>query len=193
MKEIVKFNQVEDKVLNLRGESVILDSDVAVLYGVETRDVNKAVKNNPHKFPEGYILELENEEFEDLRWKISTANFAKTRVMPKAFTEKGLYMLATILKSPKAAQTTIEIVETFAKLKELSRTIAECSQLPDEQARKSRLNRSGEILSDLIGNELGTTETETTLEVNLAVLAFRHTVKREGKRSKNKKIYEEYE
>ena len=187
MSEIVKFNQVEDKVLNLRGQSVILDSDVAVLYGVETKRVNEAVKNNLDKFPDGYIFELESEEFEDLRSniltanlrsKFSTANLSKTRVMPKAFTEKGLYMLATVLKSPKATVTTLEIIETFAKLKELSRTIAECSQLPDEQARKSRLNRSGEILSDLIGNELGTTETETTFKLNLAVMSLEHIVKR---------------
>ncbi|GHT54516.1 hypothetical protein AGMMS49982_19330 [Bacteroidia bacterium] len=197
MNEIVKFNQVEDKVLNLRGESVILDSDVAVLYGVQTKEINQAVKNNPDKFPDGYIFELTMAEAISSRSKILTLNDGgrgqNIKYVPKAFTEKGLYMLATILKSPSATQTTIEIIETFAKLKELSRTIAECSRLPDEQARKSRLNRSGEILSDLIGNELGTTETETTLEVNLAVLAFKHTVKREGKRSKNKKIYEEYE
>ncbi|GAP72377.1 hypothetical protein SAMD00024442_3_100 [Candidatus Symbiothrix dinenymphae] len=106
MNEIVKFNQVEDKVLNLRGESVILDSDVAMLYGVETKRVNEAVKNNPDKFPDGYIFDLNGYEFEHLRSKISTANFSKTRVMPKAFTEKGLYMLATILKSPMATETT---------------------------------------------------------------------------------------
>ena len=91
-------------------------------------------------------------------------------------------MLATILKSPMATETTLEIIETFAKLKELSRTIVECSRLPDEQERKSRLNRSGEILSDLIGNELATTSTETSFEFNLALLAFKHTVKREGKK-----------
>ncbi|GHT04617.1 hypothetical protein AGMMS49525_11160 [Bacteroidia bacterium] len=184
MNEIVKFNHVEDKVLNLRGQSVILDSDVAVLYGVETKRVNEAVKNNLDKFPDGYIFDLNDFEFEDLRSKFSTANLSKTRVMPKAFTERGLYMLATILKSPIATQTTIEIINTFAKLKELSRTIAECSQLPDEQARKSRLNRSGEILSDLIGNELGTTETETTFKLNLAVLSLEHTVKRGNNQEK---------
>jgi phage regulator Rha-like protein len=99
---------------------VILDSDIAVLYGVETRDINKAVKNNPAKFPEGYIFELDNKEFGDLRWKISTANLAKTRVLPKAFTKKGCYMLATILKSPKATQTTIAIIEAFDRVQEMS-------------------------------------------------------------------------
>jgi len=77
----------------------------AELYGVETRDINKAVKNNPDKFPDGYIFKLNKAKFEDLQWKISTATFSKTRVLPNAFTKKGLYILATILKSPQATQT----------------------------------------------------------------------------------------
>jgi hypothetical protein len=68
---------------------------------------NEAVKNNPDKFPEGYIIELETRDFVNLRSKISTANFNMTRVFPKAFSEKGLYMLATILKSSTATQTTV--------------------------------------------------------------------------------------
>src|SRR3989338_10318484 len=66
---IVKFEKIENNIIELRGQKVILDSDVADLYKVETRDVNKSVKNNPDKFPEGYIFELTQEEFEDLRWK----------------------------------------------------------------------------------------------------------------------------
>ena len=88
---IVKFEEIENKIIEIKGQKVILDSDVADLYGVETRDINKAVKNNPDKFPDGYVFEINKTEFEDLRWKFSTAKFAKTRVMPKVFTEKGLY------------------------------------------------------------------------------------------------------
>ena len=91
---------------------MLLDSDVAALYGVETREINQAVKNNPNKFPKGYVFELYDREIRSLRSKILTAN-PKSRVLPKAFTEKGLYMLATILKSERATQTTIAIVETF--------------------------------------------------------------------------------
>ncbi|GHT45494.1 hypothetical protein FACS189440_01620 [Bacteroidia bacterium] len=179
MNEIVKFNQVEDKVLNLRNQSVILDSDVAALYGVETKRINEAVKNNPEKFPEGFLLSVSVDEKAELVENFDRFNPLKhSTVLPTAFTEKGLYMLATILKSPIATETTLAIINTFAKLKEFSRTIAECSSLPDEQERKSRLHRSGEILSDLIGNELETTGTETSFELNLAVLALKHTVKR---------------
>ena len=122
MENIVNFKDVEKALLEIRGQRVILDSDVARLYGVETKRVNEAVKNNPDKFPDGYIITLNNGEWEtsSLRSKISTLKTAgrgeHTKYPPKAFTEKGLYMLATILKSPKATQTTIAIIETFAKI-----------------------------------------------------------------------------
>lgn len=89
--KIIKIEDIENRVLTLRGGKVLLDSDIAELYGVETMDLNKSVKNNPEKFPDGYIIELDRNELEDLRWKFSTAKLAMTRAMPKALTEKGLY------------------------------------------------------------------------------------------------------
>lgn len=94
--------EVENKIVTLRGQQVILDSDVAELYGVETKRINEAVSNNPEKFPDGYIWELIEEEVSALRSKISTLKKTgrgqHSKYPPKAFTEKGLYMLATILK-----------------------------------------------------------------------------------------------
>ena len=116
------MKSIEQFIIEIRDQKVILDSDVAAIYGVETRDVNKAVKNNTDKFPKGYIFEVSKNEMADLRWKISTAKLSKTRASPKAFTEKGLYMLATILKSPQATTATLRIIETFAKVREFSRT-----------------------------------------------------------------------
>lgn len=84
---------IKDKIIVVQGRQVILDSDVAALYGVETKRVNEAIKNNPDKFPDGYILQLTPSEWEDLRSKISTTKSAKVRYAPKAFTEKGLYMV----------------------------------------------------------------------------------------------------
>ena len=72
---LIKFNNIEEKIITLRNEKVIIDSDVAELYGVETKRINEAVKNNPEKFPHGYILEIDKTEIEDLRSKFSTANF----------------------------------------------------------------------------------------------------------------------
>jgi hypothetical protein len=155
---------------------------VAELYGVETKRINEAVANNPDRFPDGYVFELQNaekqeavENFDHLR------NLKFSSVMPKAFTEKGLYMLATILKSPRATQTTIAIVETFAKIRELSRTMAELSEAPEEVKRKSLMQKSGEIIADILGEEMKTTDTETSLELNLALLKVKHTVKKTSK------------
>ena len=92
--------EVESKIITLRDQQVILDSDVAELYGVETKRINEAVSNNPEKFPEGYVLMLTNEEkteVVEIFDHLSKLRFSPQ--LPKAFTEKGLYMLVTILKS----------------------------------------------------------------------------------------------
>lgn len=178
--DIVKINSVENKIVEVRGEKVILDNDVAALYGVGTKQVNQAVKNNPDKFPKGYVFELYDRELRSLRSKFLTANNPKSRVLPKAFTEKGLYMLATILKSERATQTTIAIVETFAKIRELSRTVAELANTNDQYTQKNLMQKSGDIVSDILGGDLQTTDTETSLELNLALLKFKHTIKRKS-------------
>ena len=85
---IVRFEDVREKIISLRGQDVILDFAVADLYGVDTREINQAVKNNPRKFPNGWVFEINKEELDDLRSKSLTANLpsSKSRVMPKAFT-----------------------------------------------------------------------------------------------------------
>ena len=180
MKQQEIVPNVEEKIITLRNQQVILDCDVAELYGVETKRINEAVSNNPEKFPEGYIFEIDNQEFSDLRSKFSTAKFQKTRQLPKAFTEKGLYMLATILKSPKAVQTTIAIVEAYAKLKELSRVIVEIPQQEDDTViQKQLLHRGGQLVEDIIADMLPKKSTETSFELNLAMFKLRHSIRRE--------------
>lgn len=179
---IVKMNPVESRIIEVRGEKVLLDSDVAALYGIETKRVNEAVKNNPEKFPNGYVFDIDKQDFINLRSKNSTANNPKSRVLPKAFTEKGLYMLATILKSERATQTTIAIVETFTKIRELSRTVAELSSANSQFAQKNLMQKSGDIMADILGEDLQTTGTETSMELNLAVLKFKHTIKRKAEK-----------
>ena len=105
---------------------VIVDADVAKLYGVATKRVNEAVRNNPEKFPLDYMFALTADELSDLRSKISSAKVSsKSRALPKAFTEKGLYMLATVLKSQRATEATFAIIETFAKVRTLKRELLE--------------------------------------------------------------------
>ena len=176
--DIVKFDAVEDYILTIRGMQVILDSDVALLYGVETKRINEAVKNNPKRFPEGYLFELINDELDDLRSKFSTTKFSKTRSLPKAFSEKGLYMLATILSSEKAIETTIAIIETFAKIKALSSTIKALTTVQDKHEQQTLMQKSGQIIAEILDDDLVTTERETTIELNFAVLKFKHTIKK---------------
>jgi len=122
--EYLNLNTVQDKIIEIDNQKVILDSDVAELYDVETKRVNEAVNNNPDKFPAGYVIEITAEDWNSLRSKISTLKTTgrgqHTKYIPKAFTEKGLYMLATILKSPRATETTLAIIETFTRFRELT-------------------------------------------------------------------------
>jgi hypothetical protein len=170
---------VDSKVVEIRGTKVLLDCDVAALYGVETKRVNEAVKNNLDKFPDGYILIVNKGEKDELvenfdQFKSLKHSYAQI----KAFTEKGLYMLATILKSPQATQTTLAIIETFAKIRELTRTVGELAQKTTKEEKEPLMQKSGEIISDILGDSLNISETETTFEINLAVMSLKHTVKR---------------
>ena len=101
MKQQEIVPNVEEKIITLRNQQVILDCDVAELYGVATKEINQAVRNNPEKFPEGYIFELDNQEKgEVVKIFDHLQNLRFSPQLPKAFTEKGLYMLATILVHP---------------------------------------------------------------------------------------------
>jgi hypothetical protein len=171
---------VEQKIIAIRESQVILDFEVAQLYGVETKHVNQAVKNNPDKFPDGYVLTLNELEWSNyLRSKFLTANsLSKSRVLPKAFTEKGLYMLATILRSPEATATTIAIIETFTKIRNLNNVISSLGETKNQTEQKNMLQQASALMNELMGDSLQTKDTETTFELNLALLKLKHTVKR---------------
>jgi len=181
MNEMISYEDVQVKILEIRGERVLLDRDVAELYGVGTKEINQAVKNNPDKFPVDYTHTLTKEELCQLVKNFDRFEKLKhSSALPTAFSERGLYMLATILKSPRATQTTIAIVDAFAKLRELSDVAYQLVTVKDENAQEALMVRGGEILSeifdetimDVIGNE-------TSFELNLGALKIKHTVKRE--------------
>ena len=173
----IDFLRIEKAIISVEGQNVIIDSDVAKIYGVETKEVNQAVRNNPEKFPSGYIIEADKGELVKIfdRFK----NLKHSTSQPKAFTEKGLYMIATILKSPKATAATIAIIEAFAKLRELSHAIAKLADAKEKPEQQSLMQKSGEILSELIASDIPVSGTETTFEINFAVMKFRHTVKKD--------------
>jgi len=178
---ILKFSEVNKMIISIRNQKVILDSDVASLYGVETKRINEAVSNNPDKFPEGYLLSVSKTEKKELVENFDRFNRLKhSTASPTAFTKKGCYMLATILKGEKATETTLAIIEAFDKLSELQETVAELSKSPDEFQQKSLMQKGGEIISELIGNNLSVSEEETSFEINFALMKFKHTVKRKA-------------
>ena len=179
--EIIKLDEVKEKIITVRDERVILDSDVAALYGVETREINQAIKNNPDKFPEGYIITLTDSEKQEVVKIFDNPKVKFSPTYPTAFSERGLYMLATILKSPQATQTTLAIVEAFAKIRELSHAVADLVQSPDDmQKQASVMQKTGEILSGMVEEQLKVTGTETSFELNLlSAVKIKHTIKRE--------------
>ena len=180
--EITTMVKIEDKLMLVRNQYVLLDRDVAALYGVETRAVNQAVKNNPNKFPRDYIFQLDGVEFESLKSKILISNNPNgrggVRKLPMAFTEKGLYMLATILKSKVAAEATIEIIETFALVRQLKRDVLALHSEKDKLKQKSIIKRFGEALVDIVMPNEASTETESSIELNFVVAKLKHTVRK---------------
>jgi hypothetical protein len=166
--QIITYDQVKEKIIEIRNQKVILDSDVAALYDVETKRINEAVKNNPRKFPYGYILELNTAEWDEVRSKISTSPLGGGRAYkPKAFTERGLYMLATILKSPNAIETTIAIIETFAQLKELTQAVRQFAQANNDAQRIQIFEHGLNTIADLLDNNLTNSQYETGFKIKL--------------------------
>lgn len=180
---LVLLQNVQNKIIEIRGVNVIVDADVACLYGVETKRINEAVRNNPEKFPSDCMFQLNSAETENLRTKFSSTNYsAKSRSLPKAFTEKGLYMLATILKSKMAVNTTFAIIETFAKVRLLKNELVKLHQESDKDKQMSIMKNFGEVLSDVVMPDLETCETESSLELNFFIGKLKHSVKRVKKK-----------
>lgn len=166
---------IREKIYRLRDTEVMIDSDIAELYGVETKRINEAVKNNPEKFPTDFMFTLTVNELQDLRSKISTTKFAMTRATPKAFTEQGVYMLATVLKSQRATDVTISIMRTFSKIRryvlEHGELLQQIHELKQESAKhkewtKDKLTAVADTII-MLEDSLGALE-EMILEIKSA-------------------------
>ena len=120
MNQLVE-EKIENMIYEIRGRQVILDSDLAKLYNVETKRINEAVKNNPEKFPERFSWKLTKIEYENLKSKFSTSNLKENhggrRNLPRVFTEQGVAMLSTILKSKVAIKISIRIMDAFVLMR----------------------------------------------------------------------------
>jgi hypothetical protein len=127
--------QIQKMIHEIRGQKVMLDSDLAVLYEVETSNLNKAVKRNIERFPGDFMFQLTKEEWENLTFQngISSKQHGGRRFMPYAFTEQGVAMLASVLNSPKAVVVNINIMRAFVQLRHYV-----LSQSKDEQIAELR-------------------------------------------------------
>ena len=184
---VVDINMVKSRMLIVRDQPVLLDRDVAALYGVQTKEINQAVRNNPDKFPEGFLLQLNNDEFSDWKSKILTSNLSPAeknaikmgvRRAPKAFTERGLYMLATVLKGELATKATLAIVNTYAQVRSVKRELLELHKEGDKKKKHALMQHFGETLTDIVMPDPDEVETESSLELNFFIGKIKHTVRK---------------
>jgi hypothetical protein len=118
-KPIVPAERIENCIYQLRGQRVMLDDDLAMLYEVETKALNRAVKRNLRRFPEDFMFQLSAKEFENLRYQFGTSRWGGRRYPPYAFTEQGVAMLSSVLNSKRAIQVNIEIMRAFVRLRQM--------------------------------------------------------------------------
>jgi hypothetical protein len=118
-KVTVNENLVISKIYLLRGQKVIIDEDLADMYGVETRRLNEQVKRNINRFPEDFMFHLTDEEYENLKSQTATSRWGGRRKLPYAFTEHGVLMLSSVLSSPTAIQVNIKIMRVYTRLREM--------------------------------------------------------------------------
>jgi len=111
-----------NKIYFIRGQKVMLDNDLAELYGVPTKVLNQAIKRNPHRFPEDFMFQLNLEEWQILKSQIVTSSWGGKRKLPFAFTEQGVAMLSGVLNSDIAIKVNIRIIRLFTKLREMLMT-----------------------------------------------------------------------
>lgn len=136
MKEIIPIQIIENKIYIIRGLKVMLDSDLAYLYGVDTKVLNQAVKRNIDRFPEDFMFQLSDDEWQSLRSQFVTLNKVIRKYKPYVFTEQGVAMLSGILNSKRAVAMNIQIMRTFIKLRELALTNKDLTQRLDEMEHR---------------------------------------------------------
>ena len=166
---------VQEKIYTIRNLEVMLDSDLAELYGVETKYINQAVSRNAKRFPVDFVFELSQEEWDNLKSQNVTSSWGGRRTIPKVFSEQGVYMLATVLKSQRAADVTIAIMRTFTKMRhyaidysELAKQIQKLRQevVGNKEWTKERLSAVADAVI-MIEDSLGSLE-ETVMDIKSA-------------------------
>lgn len=136
MADVIPEEVIENKIYLIRGHKVMLDKDLAMLYGIRTHNLNKAVTRNLDRFPGDFMLQLTKDEFENLIFHFGISSWGGTRKMPYAFTEQGVAMLSSVLRSKRAVRVNITIMRAFVKLRQILSTHKELAQKLNELERK---------------------------------------------------------
>ena len=137
MKDMIPVEVIEKKILLIRGQKVILDRDLAELYGVEVKQLKRQVKRNIGRFPTDFMFQLSKEEHESLRRHFGTLKRGKhSKYLPYSFTEQGVAMLSSVLNSKRAIKVNIEIMRAFVRLREILSTHKELAHKLTELERK---------------------------------------------------------
>ncbi|MCK4663381.1 MAG: ORF6N domain-containing protein [Bacteroidales bacterium] len=144
----LKEENIASRIYFIKGEKVMMDVDIAMLYGVETRVLNQAVKRNIDRFPEDFMFQLTKEEFENLKSQFVISSWGGRRKLPLAFTEQGIAMLSGILKSKRAVKVNIVIMRTFVKIRSLMLINKELAQ--KIEALESKYDKQFKIVFEAI-------------------------------------------
>lgn len=137
---IIPVERIQQCIYLIRGQKVLLDEDLARFYGVQTRVLNQAVSRNADRFPEDFVFRLNAEEFTNLKSQIVTSSWGGRRKPPRAFTEQGVAMLSSVLKSPRAISVNIAIMRMFIRLREI---------LADNAALRRKIEQHDEQIKQL--------------------------------------------
>ena len=127
-KSLISSAKVENLILRIRGHNVMLDKDLSDLYKVETKYLSRQVTRNIDRFPKDFMFVLTEKEFENLRCQFGTSRWGGRRYLPRVFTEQGVAMLSSVLRSKRAVKVNIEIIRTFVKLREMLASNAQLSR-----------------------------------------------------------------
>jgi hypothetical protein len=149
-KDLIPEKRILKIIMLVRGEKVILDADLAKLYGVETKRLNEQVRRNLDKFPDDFMFQLTKDEFENLKSQIATSSsgWGGRRKLPFVFTEHGVLQAANVLKSSQANKMSVFIVRTFVRLREMALTNEKLSRKVDQLEK--RVSDHDEILIELV-------------------------------------------
>ena len=160
---VLPLEAITQRIVVPREQKVLIDADLAALYGVETRRLNEQVRRNKARFPEDFIFELSAEEFAHLKSQFATSSWGGRRKLPLAFTEHGAIMAATVLNTPRAVEVSVYVVRAFVKLREL---VGKHVRVVRLRAQRKSVHHQGQQLVDAAAQVAGAKRQPDDIDAN---------------------------